>query len=346
MKQIIDKLEQTHQLSRQEYRTLLEDDHPDHTSYLIERAASVSQQHFGKTIYVRGLIEFTNYCKNDCYYCGIRKSNCAVSRYRLSEEDILQCCKTGYDLGFLTFVLQGGEDPYWNDQRLCSVVKAIRKAHPDCAITLSVGERSRESYQRLFDAGADRYLLRHETAHAGHYQLLHPKNLTLAHRMHCLKELKEIGYQTGCGFMVGSPGQTLDHIIDDLCFLWDFQPHMVGIGPFLPSKGTPFSGEPAGSYQLTIKLLSMVRLMLPRVLLPTTTALGTATEDGRQLGILAGANVIMPNLSPANVREKYLLYDNKIATGDEAAESIQQLKQSMNQIGYQIVSARGDYQDK
>lgn len=346
MRELIDKLAANHFLSRKEFKALLSDNHTDTTEYLKEKASNLRQQVYGKDIYIRGLIEFTNYCKNDCFYCGIRKSNGNVQRYRLTPEQILECCKIGYDLGFRTFVLQGGEDLYWNDDRLCRVVSAIRKDYPDCAITLSAGERSRDSYQRLFDAGANRYLLRHETANPDHYRSLHPKELTLRSRMDCLKTLKEIGFQTGCGFMVGSPGQTLEHIIDDLLFILAFKPHMVGIGPFLPARGTPFSSELPGSSELTIKLLSIVRLMLPSVLLPATTALGTAKEDGRQLGILAGANVIMPNLSPKEVRSKYLLYDNKIATGDEAAESVEHLTESMAKIGYQIVSARGDAKNK
>ena len=343
MKEIINKLADDHLLSRKEFKALLSDNNTDTLEYLKEKASSVRQQIYGKDVYIRGLIEFTNYCKNDCFYCGIRKSNKNAQRYRLTEGQILECCSKGYELGFRTFVLQGGEDPYWNDERLCHVVNTIRKNYPDCAITLSVGERTKESYQKLFDAGADRYLLRHETANTDHYRNLHPKELTLRHRIDCLKGLKEIGFQTGCGFMVGSPGQTLEHIIDDLLFIFAFKPHMVGIGPFLPASGTPFSSELPGSSELTIKLLSIVRLMIPEVLLPATTALGTAKEDGRQSGILAGANVIMPNLSPKEVRSKYLLYDNKIATGDEAAESVKHLTQSMEEIGYQIVTARGDY---
>ncbi len=327
-----------------ELRELLTDPSPDQT--LTSKAAAARQSVYGNKVFIRGLIEFTNICKNDCYYCGIRAGNPNVSRYRLTREQILECCKTGYELGFRTFVLQGGEDPHWDDDRLCTVVSDIKEAHPDCALTLSVGERSRASYQSLFDAGADRYLLRHETADACHYSRLHPANLTLENRMRCLTDLKEIGYQVGCGFMVGSPGQTVEHLIRDLRFIEDFQPHMVGIGPFLPAAGTPFEKEAAGSADLTVKLLSIIRLMHPKVLLPATTALGTADADGRARGILAGANVIMPNLSPMDVRKKYMLYDNKIATGDEAAESVAHLRESMKKIGYQVVTDRGDYFDE
>ena len=326
-----------------ELRDLLSNSSADPT--LTSKAAAVRQSIYGNKVFIRGLIEFTNICKNDCYYCGIRAGNGDVSRYRLTHEQILDCCKTGYDLGFRTFVLQGGEDLHWDDDRLCRVVSDIKSAHPDCTVTLSVGERSRESYQRLFDAGADRYLLRHETADACHYRQLHPDNLTLENRMRCLQDLKDIGYQVGCGFMAGSPGQTVDHLIRDLRFIEEFQPHMVGIGPFLPAAGTPFAGEAAGSAELTVKLLSIIRLMHPKVLLPATTALGTAEADGRERGILAGANVIMPNLSPADARKKYMLYDNKISSGDEAAESVAHLRKSMERIGYEVVTDRGDYFD-
>ncbi len=318
---------------------------PTSDSVLTAKAARARQSVYGNKVFIRGLIEFTNICKNDCYYCGIRASHTDVSRYRLTSEQILHCCQTGYDLGFRTFVFQGGEDGHWNDNRLCHVVSQIKERHPDCAVTLSVGERSRQSYQRLFDAGADRYLLRHETADPCHYASLHPNNLTLESRMQCLYNLKDIGYQVGCGFMVGSPGQTVDHLIRDLRFIEEFQPHMVGIGPFLPAAGTPFAGEKAGSADLTVKLLSIIRLMHPKVLLPATTALGTAEADGRERGILAGANVIMPNLSPLDVRKKYMLYNNKIATGDEAAESVANLRASMKAIGYEVVTDRGDYVD-
>ena len=324
-------------------RAILSDPTPDQA--LTSKAAAVRQSIYGNDVFIRGLIEFTNVCKNDCYYCGIRASQTTVDRYRLTPAQILNCCKQGYDLGFRTFVLQGGEDLYWNDNRLCAIVSAIKDAHPHCAVTLSVGERSRASYQRLFDAGADRYLLRHETADPCHYGKLHPDSLTLENRMECLQNLKDIGYQVGCGFMVGSPGQTVDHLLRDLRFIEEFQPHMVGIGPFLPAAGTPFAGEPAGSAELTLKLLSIIRLMHPKVLLPATTALGTAETDGRERGILAGANVIMPNLSPRDVRKKYSLYDNKIATGDEAAESVESLRASMKRIGYEVVTDRGDYFD-
>ncbi|MBR3785009.1 MAG: [Firmicutes bacterium] len=327
----------------EELRALLSNPTPD--SDLTAKAAAIRKSVYGNKVFIRGLIEFTNYCKNDCYYCGIRAGQRNVSRYRLTSEEILDCCRQGYDLGFRTFVLQGGEDLWWNDDRLSALVASIKDLHPDCAVTLSVGERSRESYQILFDAGADRYLLRHETADTCHYGALHPGNLTLENRMRCLHDLKDIGYQTGCGFMVGSPGQTVDHLIRDLRFIEEFQPHMVGIGPFLPAAGTPFACEPAGSTDLTVKLLSIIRLMHPEVLLPATTALGTAEADGRERGILAGANVIMPNLSPPEVREKYMLYNNKIATGDEAAESVASLRRSMEKIGYEVVTDRGDYLD-
>ena len=324
---------------------LLEDESEETLMLLAERADKVRRKVYGTDIYLRGLIEFTNYCKNDCYYCGIRRSNSDAERYRLTDEQIYDCCKIGYELGFRTFVLQGGEDGCFTDDKLVEIIKTIRQNYPDCALTLSIGEKSYESYKRYFDAGADRYLLRHETANSIHYGKLHPKNLLLENRKKCLYNLKEIGYQVGCGFMVGSPFQTTKSIIDDLKFIRDLNPHMVGIGPFIPHKNTPFKAYEQGSLDLTLKLLSVIRLMLPNVLLPSTTALGTIHPLGREKGVLAGANVVMPNLSPRNVRKKYLLYDNKICTGDEAAECIVCMKNRMKSIGYKVVVNRGDYKE-
>lgn len=311
---------------------------------LCDAAQKKAQDTFGNRVYIRGLIEISNYCKNDCYYCGIRRSNKNAVRYRLSKEQILSCCKSGYALGFRTFVLQGGEDGYYTDELMCSVVREIRENYPDCAITLSLGERGCESYKKLYEAGADRYLLRHETADPEHYKKLHPPEMSYENRIKSLYELKEIGFQTGAGFMVGSPGQTAAHLARDLRFLCELQPQMCGIGPFIPHRDTPFGDKAAGTLRTTLFLLSVIRLLLPKVLLPATTALGTIDPKGRELGILHGANVVMPNLSPSEHRADYSLYDNKICTGDEAAECIRCLSLRMRSIGYQIVTDRGDYQ--
>ena len=342
MKELIQKLKETQNLSKEEWISLIENRSVELSDYLFAQAREVRHQYYGKEIYVRRLIEFTNYCKNDCFYCGIRKSNANTTRYRLTKEDILTCCKSGYKLGFRTFVLQGGEDGYFTDSRLCDIVSSIKSSYPDCAITLSVGEKSYESYQALFEAGADRYLLRHETFDSVHYQKLHPSSLTAENRQQCLWNLKEIGYQVGTGFMVGSPYQTSENLADDLLFIKSLNPQMIGIGPFISHHDTPFKDQTSGSLELTLFMIGLLRLMLPKVLLPATTALGTISPNGRELGILAGANVIMPNLSPINIRKNYLLYDNKISTGDEAAESLNSLKRSMADIGYQIVVSRGD----
>lgn len=340
---LIDKLAETHALPREEMTELIAHFTPADSAYLCGLAREVALQHFGNVIYTRGLIEFTNICRNDCYYCGIRKSNCNATRYRLTQQQILDCCRTGYALGFRTFVLQGGEDAYFDDARMEQIVRAIKAQHPGCAVTLSIGERSEESYQRLFDAGADRFLLRHETANFDHYQKLHPPALSAQHRQQCLKALKRIGYQTGTGFMVGSPFQTPSHLAEDLAFIARLQPEMVGIGPFIPHKDTPFADQRAGTLALTVFLLGVLRLMLPDVLLPATTALGTIADDGRERGILAGANVVMPNLSPKDVRKQYTLYDNKISTGAEAAEGRDDLQRRMEAIGYTLGIGRGDY---
>ena len=293
-------------------------------------------------VFPRGLIEFTNYCKNNCYYCGIRRDNNHADRYRLSKDEMLECCKNGYDLGFRTFVLQGGEDPYYTDERMVDIIRSIKLLYPECAITLSIGEKSRESYALFRKAGADRYLLRHETANEEHYGKLHPASMSLPNRKQCLYYLKELGYQVGAGFMVGSPGQTLDCIAEDLIFLQELKPHMIGIGPFIPHHDTIYANEKAGSVELTLFLLSVIRLMLPKVLLPATTALGTLDPFGREKGIEAGANVVMPNLSPVKNRKLYDLYDNKICTGEEAAECKGCLSRRMEKIGYQLVYERGD----
>ena len=339
---IIQKLCDTGDLTRDEIITILENRNSEIQSYLAKRASETAQEHYGNKVYVRGLIEFTNYCRNDCYYCGIRCGNKNAERYRLSKEEIVECASYGYGLGFRTIVLQGGEDMFYTDDMMVDIIKSIKKEHPDCAVTLSIGEKSYESYKAFFDAGADRYLLRHETADFDHYAKLHPKNLSPENRQQCLYNLKKIGFQTGAGFMVGSPYQTVDNIADDLLFLKKLDPEMIGIGPFIPHKDKVFADEKAGDLNLTLFLLSVIRLMLPTVLLPATTALGTINPRGRELGILAGANVVMPNLSPVGVRKKYALYDNKICTGEEAAECMNCLKNRISSIGYEIVTDRGD----
>ena len=340
---LIRRLCRDRELSREEWVRLFSEYDGEDIALAMELARQTAVERFGKRVWFRGIIEFTNICACDCFYCGIRCSNHAAQRYRLTAEDILECCKEGYEAGFRTFVLQGGEDGWFTDERLCGIVRAIKERYPDCAVTLSVGERSRQSYQALFDAGADRYLLRHETADEGHYAMLHPAKQTLANRMRCLRDLKQIGYQTGCGMMVGAPGQTPQTLAADMLFLQELKPQMVGIGPFLPHRDTPFRAEKAGDVELTLFLLALCRLMLPGCLLPATTALGTAQEDGRMRGILAGCNVIMPNLSPEAVRKKYMLYDNKAGTDLTAKEGIARLRGQMERIGYEIVPGRGDY---
>ncbi len=341
-KTIAQKLIDRHSLSIDEYAFLIENQTPEITRLLADAAVSVRKKIYGNAVFTRGLIEISNICKNDCFYCGIRKSNKNCERYRLTPEEILSCADEGYDLDFRTFVLQGGEDPYYTDQVLTGIIQEIKHRHPDCAVTLSMGERSRQSYERLYAAGADRYLLRHETADPVHYRKLHPPEMSWENRMKCLRQLKEIGYQVGCGMMVGSPGQTAHELACDLKFIEEFKPDMCGIGPFIPHKDTPFRDEAAGTLQLTCFLLSMIRLIYPQVLLPATTALGTIHPLGREKGIQSGANVVMPNLSPVSVRKKYELYDNKICTGDESAQCRGCLNQRMESVGYALVTDRGD----
>lgn len=330
-------------ITLQQLQHLLTTDDEVEVKELFSQAREVADGVYGKKVFIRGLIEISSHCKNDCLYCGLRRSQKDAVRYRLSDTQILDCCGKGYSLGFRTFVLQGGEDAWFDDTRMVRLVGEIRHRYPDCAITLSLGERSDESYQRLFDAGANRYLLRHETADPAHYARLHPAEMSFSNRMHCLETLKRIGYQVGCGFMVGSPFQTAETIFKDLQFIRSFQPHMVGIGPFIPAHGTPFADQPQGSVETTLRLLSIIRLLHPHVLLPATTALGTLHPIGRERGIMAGANVVMPNLSPLEHRKDYTIYDNKICTGDEAAECRNCTEYRMRSIGYETAVDRGDY---
>ena len=343
MKTIVDKLCQEHTLNAEEYRSLLLCEDAEVLGYLQEKAQQTTIARFGHAVFIRGLIEISNRCRNNCLYCGIRKSNSMVSRYALSRETILSCCREGYALGFRTFVLQGGEDVSQTDDWVEETVSTIRQEFPDCAITLSLGEKTKEAYQRFFKAGANRYLLRHETFNESHYRKLHPSEMNRDYRLQCLEWLKEIGYQTGTGIMVGSPGQTIEHLVEDLLFIESFHPEMIGIGPFIPHKDTPFANEPAGSIGMTRKLISIFRLMHPSALIPATTALASLSSDGREQGILAGANVVMPNLSPTAVREKYTLYNQKAAFGSEAAEGLKLLEKQLNKIGYTISNERGDY---
>lgn len=338
-KELIDKLEAQRTLSEAEWLALFDTWDESDRAYAAEKARRISLEHFGNKVYIRGIVEFSNVCKNDCYYCGIRASNRNALRYRLTEEEILSCCAEGYGHGFRTFVLQSGEDyAVYPPERLAGIVRAIKSAHPDCAVTLSVGELEYDALKLLREAGADRYLLRHETADREHYSKLHPGKMSFDHRMKCLRDLKSLGFQTGAGIMVGSPYQTNACLAKDMLFLAEFQPEMIGIGPFLPHKDTPFRDKPKGSYELTLFLLSLCRLMLPRVLLPATTALGTIRPDGREQGILSGANVIMPNLSPEAVRKKYMLYDGK-----ETGETVASVRARMERIGYEIEITRGDF---
>jgi len=343
MRRLIDKLYYEKGLSKDEFITLLSGFTEEDAQYLYSRSRAVADSIFGKKIYIRGLIEFTNHCFNDCYYCGIRKSNLNAERYRLQKEEILKCCEKGYELGFRTFVLQGGEDLWYSDEKLIDIISSIRMAYPDCAITLSIGEKTYDQYLSYFNAGANRFLLRHETANASHYARIHPAGMSSENRKRCLYDLKKIGYQVGAGFMVGSPFQTVENLAEDLLFLKELNPHMIGIGPFIPHPDTPFAGYPSGRLDLTLFLIGILRLMMPYSLIPATTALGTIHREGREMGILAGANVVMPNLSPVSVRKKYMLYENKICTGKEAAECLFCLKNRLKKIGYEITVDRGDY---
>ena len=344
--ELIDKLECEKHLEKEEYLEIIRDSDNESDGYLFVKARAAADSVYGRTVFIRGLIEISNFCKNNCYYCGIRRGNHNVCRYRLTKEDILSCCKAGYEIGFRTFVMQGGEDAYFTDEVVCDIVRTIKSDYPDCAVTLSLGERSRESYKALKEAGADRYLLRHESINPQHYSLLHPASLTIENRKRCLYDLKELGYQVGCGIMVGSPYQTLENIAEDMEFIESFRPQMVGIGPFIPHHETPFAGFGAGSVQLTLRLLAIARLMDPHLLIPATTALNSLDPEGRIKGLGAGANVVMPNLSPEDVRSSYTLYDNKAYTACESAQALERLRDQLRAVGFDIVTSRGDYAHK
>lgn len=340
---VIDKFLEQHSLTEEEYIKLLEYWNDEVVfARLKDEAVQIRKTYYGNKVHTRGVIEFTNYCRNNCYYCGIRRDNCNIIRYRLTKEEIFACCQSGYALGYRTFVLQGGEDPWYKDAYIVEIIQDIKKQFPECAVTLSIGEKSYESYRKFRHAGADRYLLRHETADKELYHLLHPTSMSNKNRKQCLYNLKELGYQVGAGFMVGIPGQTMSHLAKDLVFLQELHPEMVGIGPFIPHHDTIYDSETVGSFQMTLFLLAVIRIMFPKILLPATTALGTVDPLGREKGLAVGANVVMPNLSPIEKRKLYELYDNKICTGDEAAECRQCLQKRVESVGYRLVEERGD----
>lgn len=346
MKRLIDSLREHLELEPQEIRALLTMRDPQDVDYLMCQAREVSQSQFGRGIYLRGLVELSNVCRNDCYYCGIRRSNGQVTRYTLTRDQVMSSCEQGYRIGFRTFVLQGGE---WGEERsqwIADLISDMRQTWPDCAITLSLGEHPRETYELWHQAGADRYLLRHETHNERLYRLLHPDGMSVSHRLQCLEWLKDLGYQVGAGIMVGAPFQTLTSIVEDICYLIGFKPHMIGIGPFIPQHDTPFARFPAGSVDMTTRLYAILRLALPQTLIPSTTALASLSPDGRLRGILAGANVVMPNLSPLDNRALYALYDNKAALGAESAQGIEALADELATIGYHIDWSRGDHPNR
>lgn len=340
---LIKRLEEKRQLPLSSYVYLVENHSPELAAFAAGLAREARKRVYGDVVFVRGLIEISNVCRNDCFYCGIRKSNPHCRRYTLSHEEVLACCQEGYGLGFRTFVLQGGESGAYSLAQICALAREIKGNFPGCALTLSLGEYPYEAYRAMREAGVDRYLLRHETANAAHYAALHPPGMLLSNRMRCLRDLKTLGFQAGCGFMVGTPGQTPHHLAEDLKFIEEYAPEMCGIGPFIPHHDTPFRDQAPGSIGMSTFLLSLLRLMHPNLLLPATTALGSLTPGGREEGILAGANVVMPNLSPLQERDKYSLYDNKLATGAESAQNLEMLKQRIHAAGCRMTLDRGDY---
>lgn len=326
---------------REGWRLLLTSLSGEQALRLRRLAAETAAQTFGRGVYIRGLIEISSFCRNDCYYCGLRRSNRHAQRYRLTREEILSCCRNAAALGFGTFVLQGGEDDGQSDEWIEALVRDIRREFPDHAVTLSVGERTAGAYRRFREAGADRYLLRHETRNDGHYARLHPSEMSAGHRRSCLRTLKALGFQTGAGMMIGSPGQTVDCLIDDIQFLEELQPEMIGMGPFVPAAHTPFARCSPGTVEQTLRLVALMRLRFPDALIPATTALSALSADGRLQAILSGANVVMPNLSPAGVLGRYAIYDGK-PYGTGARRGLDVVAAELESIGYHIVCGRGD----
>ncbi len=341
MKELLNKLYQENNLSKEEIVYLLKNLDEEHKNILFVYAYQTCMKYYGNKVYMRGLIEFSNICKQDCLYCGIRASNSHVDRYRLSKDQILSCCQEGYRLGYRTFVLQSGEDFWYTEEKLIEIIKSIKKLYPDVAITLSIGERDYVTYKHLLEAGADRFLLRHETASRHLYEKMHP-NMSFDNRRNCLKDLKELGYQVGAGFMVGLPEQTEEDLAEDLLFLKELEPDMIGIGPYIPHNDTPLKGSKGGTVEDTLVILAFTRLLIPECLLPSTTAMGTLHPKGRERALKVGANVVMPNLSPTSVRAKYELYENKICTGDEAAHCRGCIERRINSAGFEVDMGRGD----
>ena len=344
MRNLINKLYQEQTLSKANLMTLLRNMNDEDREYLYEKAYSVRYENYKNSVYVRGLIEFSNYCKNDCSYCGISTHNKDITRYHMTPEEIHKTTEIGYDLGFRTFVLQGGEDTSFTDEVFADIIRSVKSAFSDVAITLSIGERSKSSYQMLYDAGADRFLIRHETINKKLYESLHPK-MSFDSRIQALYDLKDIGYQIGTGFMVGVPGQTIEDLADDLLFIKELDSHMIGIGPFIPHKNTPLKDEPSGSAELTYTLIAILRLMLPKSLIPSTTSLATLHTNNRYKGFQVGANVVMPNLTPYDYKKKYQLYDGKKITDTESYEALEQLKTQCVDAGFYLDMAKGDYKN-
>lgn len=342
MQNLIDRLFQGERLTRAAFQALVRCEDQDALELLFQRAKERTEEVFGNHVYIRGLVEISSYCKQDCFYCGLRCSNQKAQRYRLSPDEILATCEKGYEMGFRTFVLQGGEDDYYTDEAMCELIREICLSCPGSAVTLSLGEKRKQSYEAFRKAGASRYLLRHETATAEHFSRLHPPGQRLETRMEALATLKDLGFQVGAGFMVGAPFQTPEHMAENLYFLQEFRPHMVGIGPFIPHQDTPFGKYPAGDSSQTVKMIAITRGILPGALIPATTALATLSKDARMRALQGGANVVMPNLSPNEVRVKYNLYNNKLSTGTESAQMLVALREELERYGRKMDLSRGD----
>lgn len=341
MKKLIEKASTLHRLEREELIALLEDENCNQN--LFEAADSVRKNFVGDEIHLRGLIEFSNICKNNCCYCGLRRDNRKISRYRLENAEILELAAHGAAMGLKTIVLQSGEDAYYGCERLCEIIRGIKRLN--VALTLSIGEKSLEDYQAYHAAGADRFLLRIETTDRTLYER-HDPEMSWEARRQCLTDLRRAGLEVGSGCLVGLPGQTVASLADDILFFKEIEADMIGIGPFIPHPDTPLGDASGGRLETALKVMALTRLLLPDINIPATTAMETLAQDGQIRALKAGANVIMPNITLTDYRRYYELYPGKSATGYTPDESLKKVVAKIESIGRKVALGFGFHEKK
>jgi biotin synthase len=312
----------------------------DDAAELFAMADDIRKRYFKDEVHIRGIIEFSNYCMKNCFYCGLRRDNKTIERYRISEDEIIDTALKAGELGYKTILLQSGEDGGYTIEGLCAIIKRIR-SNLDCAITLSLGEKSFDEYRSLRDAGADRYLLRFETSDRGLFNKLKPDS-SYENRLDCIKNLKKLGFQVGSGFMVGLPGQTYEILADDILLLRELDLDMIGIGPFLSHHNTPLGNSASGTLDLTLRALAIIRILMPDVHIPATTAMGTVEKGGREKALQCGANVIMPNVTPIKYRKYYEIYPNKICIDDAPSDCRACIEGMLKSLGRAAATNKGD----